>query len=166
MIETHDQSMLELTHAVGAALGLRGWRLVTAESCTGGLIASTLTALSGSSDWFEGAFVVYRPSAKRRFLNVEASVLTRNSLVSEPVARAMAEGALAASNANVSVSTTGIAGPTGGEPSIPVGTVWFAWCTEAQGFIHAESQRFAGEREAIRHEAVRHALQGVLKVLS
>ncbi|MGA0838863.1 MAG: CinA family protein [Pseudomonadales bacterium] len=142
-------------------------RLVTAESCTGGLIAATLTGRAGSSTWFEGAFVTYRLSAKKRMLGVSAELLAREGAVSEPVARAMAEGALVASDAGISVAVTGLAGPDGGEPLLPVGTVWFAWALRAphprcvQTAVHALS----GDRATIRNAAAAIAIRGAIALL-
>ena len=142
-------------------------RLVTAESCTGGLIAATLTEIAGSSTWFEGGFVTYRLSAKERMLGVPAALLAREGAVSEPVARAMAEGALHASDAHVSVAVTGLAGPDGGEPLLPVGTVWFAWALRAPEprCEHTAVHQLKGDRSAVRAAAVAIALRGVVALL-
>jgi len=142
-------------------------RLVTAESCTGGLVAATLTAVPGSSDWFEGAFVTYRLSAKTRMIGVSAEQLERYGAVSEPTARAMAEGALAASDATVSVAITGVAGPAGGDPVTPVGTVWFAWAVKRPTPRCVQTSCFTldGDRNSIRTQAVQIALDGVLRVV-
>ena len=142
-------------------------RLVTAESCTGGLIAATLTEIAGSSTWFEGGFVTYRLSAKERMLGVPAALLAREGAVSEPVARAMAEGALHASDAHVSVAVTGLAGPDGGEPLVPVGTVWFAWALRAPEprCEHTAVHQLKGDRSAVRAAVVAIALRGVVTLL-
>ena len=134
--------------------------MATAESCTGGLIAGACTDLAGSSAWFERGFVTYSNEAKTAMLGVDAALIARHGAVSEPVARAMAEGALAHSRAQVSVAVTGIAGPTGGSAAKPVGTVWFGWCV--QGQVTSELQRFDGDRAGVRAAAVRHALQRLL----
>jgi nicotinamide-nucleotide amidase len=141
----------------------RHWRLVSAESCTGGLLAASVTNLAGSSDWFEGAFVTYRLTAKTRFLGVQAATLRHHGAVSEPVAREMAQGALDRSDADISVAITGLAGPTGGEPLQPVGTVWFAWC-DANGLIQAQAHVFKGTRAQVREAAVATALDGLLRL--
>jgi nicotinamide-nucleotide amidase len=141
----------------------RKWRLVTAESCTGGLLAASVTGLAGSSDWFEGAFVTYRLTAKERLLGVQADTLQHHGAVSEPVAREMAMGALARSDADVCVAVTGLAGPSGGEPLQPVGTVWFAWC-DTDGLIQSEAHVFNGTRQQIREAAVATALDGLLRL--
>ena len=142
-------------------------RLVTAESCTGGLIAATLTEIAGSSTWFEGGFVTYRLSAKERMLGVPAALLAREGAVSEPVARAMAEGALHASESHVSVAVTGLAGPNGGEPLRPVGTVWFAWALRAREprCVQTAVHQLKGDRSAVRAAAVAIALRGVVTLL-
>lgn len=131
--------------------------LATAESCTGGLIAAALTAIAGSSDVVECGFVTYSNAAKARILGVPDCLIASHGAVSEPVARAMAEGALARSAAGVSVAVTGIAGPGGGSAEKPVGTVWFATARRG-GQTRSERQVFPGDRAAIRAETVRHAL--------
>ena len=141
---------------ISAQLLARGWMLATAESCTGGLIAAACTELAGSSQWFERGFVSYSNAAKTELLGVSAALIEAHGAVSEPVARAMAEGALAHAHAQVSVAVTGIAGPSGGSADKPVGTVWFGWCVA--GHTHSEVVRFAGDRAAVRHATVRHAL--------
>ena len=138
-------------------------RLATAESCTGGMIAAACTDLSGASDWFDRGFVTYSNAAKTDMLGVPAAMIEQDGAVSEAVARAMADGALTHSQANVSLAVTGVAGPTGGSDAKPVGTVWFAWCVG--GETHSEMQHFAGDRAAIRAAAVRYALQRLLGFL-
>ena len=138
----------------------KGYFLATAESCTGGLIAARCTELAGSSQWFERGFVTYSNAAKTEALGVDAALIERFGAVSEPVARAMAEGALRHSRADVAVAVTGIAGPGGGSADKPVGAVCFAWSLRG-GATHSERQCFAGERAAVREAAVRHALNGV-----
>jgi len=134
--------------------------LATAESCTGGMIAAACTDLPGSSQWFERGFVTYSNAAKTQMLGVPAALIEQEGAVSEAVARAMADGALARSQAQVSLAVTGVAGPTGGSEAKPVGTVWFAWCVG--GATHSEVQHFAGDRAAIRAATVRYALQRLL----
>jgi nicotinamide-nucleotide amidase len=134
--------------------------MASAESCTGGLIAGACTDLAGSSNWFERGFVTYSNEAKTGMLGVDAALIAQHGAVSEPVARAMAEGALAHSRAQVSVAVTGIAGPTGGSAAKPVGTVWFGWCV--QGQVTSEVRRFDGDRATVRAAAVRHALRRLL----
>ena len=133
--------------------------MATAESCTGGLIAGACTDLSGSSTWFERGFVTYSNAAKTGMLGVDAALIATHGAVSEPVARAMAEGALRRSLAQVSVAVTGVAGPTGGSVDKPVGTVWFGWCVN--GETTSERQRFDGDRAAVRQATVAHALAGL-----
>ena len=145
----------DLTHISGWLLA-HGRMLATAESCTGGLIAAACTDLAGSSQWFERGFVSYSNAAKTELLGVPAALIAQHGAVSEPVARAMAEGAVAHSAARVAVAVTGVAGPTGGSPDKPVGTVWFGWCID--GVTHSELRQFAGDRAAVRTQTVRHAL--------
>ncbi|MDH4416895.1 MAG: CinA family protein [Acidovorax sp.] len=134
--------------------------LATAESCSGGMIAAACTDLGGASQWFERGFVTYSNAAKTEMLGVPATLIEQEGAVSEAVARAMADGALAHSQAHVSLAVTGVAGPTGGSEAKPVGTVWFAWCVG--GETHSEMQHFAGDRAAIRAATVRYALQRLL----
>ena len=137
--------------------------LATAESCTGGMIAAACTDLSGSSQWFERGFVTYSNEAKAEMLAVPPGLIEEHGAVSEPVARAMADGALAHSRAQVSLAVTGVAGPTGGTKAKPVGPVWFAWCVG--GETHSEMQHFAGDRAAVRMATVRYALKRLLSLL-
>jgi nicotinamide-nucleotide amidase len=158
--------MSDMLHAlatlVGAGLSARGWTLATAESCTGGWVAEAVTAIAGSSAWFERGFVTYSNDAKRECLGVRAETLDRHGAVSEPTAREMAGGALLHSRANIAVAITGIAGPGGGSDAKPVGTVCFAWAVPG-GAVDAATHRFSGDREAVRRQAVIVALQGVLE---
>ncbi len=141
----------------------KGWMLATAESCTGGLIAGACTDLAGSSAWFERGFVTYSNAAKTEMLGVDAALIANHGAVSEPVARAMAEGAAARSGARVSVAVTGVAGPTGGSPDKPVGTVWFGWSVD--GRVRTERRRFEGDRAAVRAATVHCALQALVVLL-
>jgi len=136
-----------------------GWMMVTAESCTGGLIAGACTDLSGSSAWFERGFVTYSNAAKTELLGVPAALIAAHGAVSEPVARAMAEGAVRHAPAQVAVAVTGVAGPTGGSADKPVGTVWFGW--HVAGHTDTECVHFAGDRAAVRAAAIAHALIGL-----
>jgi nicotinamide-nucleotide amidase len=140
-----------------------GLRLATAESCTGGLIAANCTDLAGSSEWFERGLVTYSNEAKTEMLGVDPALIATHGAVSEPVARAMAAGALVHSRAQVSVAVTGIAGPSGGSDAKPVGTVWFAW--GLPGGVSSEVQRFDGDRSAVRQATVRHALARLNQLL-
>jgi nicotinamide-nucleotide amidase len=139
------------------------FKLATAESCTGGLIAAACTDLPGSSDWFERGFVTYSNQAKTDMLGVGAQLIATQGAVSEPVARAMAQGALQHAQAQVSVAVTGVAGPSGGSADKPVGTVWFAWGLPAG--LTSEVQHFAGDRAAVRSATVAHALGRLLTLL-
>ena len=137
--------------------------LVSAESCTGGLIAAACTDLAGSSAWFERGFVTYSNDAKIELLGVEERLLRRAGAVCEGVARAMVTGAMTHSHAQVAVAVTGVAGPTGGSPSKPVGTVWFGFAVPGQ--VVTEKCRFDGDRAAVRAATVRHALTRLLELL-
>ena len=137
--------------------------LATAESCTGGLIAAACTDLAGSSAWFERGFVTYSNAAKTELLGVDAALIVQHGAVSEPVARAMAFGAIRHSHAQVSVAVTGVAGPTGGSPDKPVGTVWFAW--SVCGSLQSEMMRFNGDRASVRQATVHHAISKLLTLL-
>ena len=149
--------------ALAELLLARGWRLATAESCTGGLIAASCTALSGSSAWFERGFVTYSNEAKTELLGVPAELIAQHGAVSEPVALAMAEGALRHAHAEVAVAVTGIAGPAGGSPDKPVGTVWYA--VDVGGQAKAERRVFVGDREAVRERAAQAALNLLYRTL-
>ena len=155
--------MNELAQKVGEALKARGLMLVTAESCTGGWAAMALTAIAGSSDWFERGYVVYSNAAKREELGVSEDTLTRHGAVSEETAREMAAGALNNGRGQVALAITGVAGPSGGSRDKPVGTVCFAWARG--GKISSETRRLDGDRESVRRQSVLHALQGVLELL-
>lgn len=138
-------------------------KLVTAESCTGGMISAACTDLAGSSAWFERGFVTYSNDAKTELLGVEARLLRRAGAVCEGVARAMVEGALAHSHAQVAVAVTGVAGPTGGSPAKPVGTVWFGFAVPGQ--VLTEKCHFDGDRAAVRAATVQHALARLVELL-
>jgi nicotinamide-nucleotide amidase len=150
--------------ALGDRLRARGERLATAESCTGGLIAAACTAVAGSSDWFDGGWVTYSNAAKSAMLGVDPALITAHGAVSEPVARAMAAGALAAGRAHWAVAVTGIAGPGGAVPGKPVGTVWLAWGRD--GGLQAERLQLAGGRSAVRTQTVARALQRLTAALA
>jgi nicotinamide-nucleotide amidase len=141
-------------------LRTKGWRMATAESCTGGLIAAACTAVAGSSDWFERGFVTYSNEAKRELLAVPAELITNYGAVSEPVACAMASGALAHSHAHLAVAVTGIAGPGGGSAHKPVGTVWLA-VARRHGATQAWLLQLKGDRSAVREQTVHHALKAL-----
>jgi nicotinamide-nucleotide amidase len=143
---------------LGDTLRSRGLMLATAESCTGGMIAAACTAIAGSSDWFERGFVTYSNEAKTEMLGVDAALIAAHGAVSAEVARAMAEGALAHSHADLSVAVTGVAGPGGGSRDKPVGTVWLALARKGRA-AQAELLRLSGDRTAVRAQTVAHALQ-------
>ena len=145
-----------LTARLATLLQRDGRLLATAESCTGGLIAGACTDLAGSSAWYERGFVTYSNAAKHDLLGVDPALIDAHGAVSEPVARAMAAGAVARSRARVAVAVTGVAGPTGGSADKPVGTVWFGWALD--GEVRTERRRFEGDRAAVRRATVRHAL--------
>jgi nicotinamide-nucleotide amidase len=135
-------------------------RLATAESCTGGWIAKLCTDIAGSSDWFECGFVCYSNAAKTRDLGVPEKLIEIEGAVSDAVVRAMAEGALARTGANVAMAVSGIAGPTGAVPGKPVGTVWFALAQRGAGLLQCQGHliQFDGDRDAVRRQAVEYAL--------
>ena len=148
--------------ALAQALRERGRKIATAESCTGGLIAAACTAVAGSSDWFERGFVTYSNEAKDESLGVPMALIRALGAVSEEVARAMAEGALARSRATLAVAVTGIAGPGGATPGKPVGTVWMA-LAQRDGPTQSELLQLVGDRSAVREQTVQHALQRLLE---
>jgi nicotinamide-nucleotide amidase len=154
-----------LVPRLAQALKVRGWSLATAESCTGGLIAAACTAVSGSSDWFDRGFVTYSNASKMQLLGVSEALLATHGAVSEPVVRAMAEGAMAHSSAQVTVAVTGIAGPTGATPGKPVGTVWLA-VSVREGPTQAWSLWWPGDRQAVREATVHEALDRLVQVVS
>ena len=157
----HDTAAL--VEALAAALTARGWMMASAESCTGGLIAGACTDRAGSSDWFERGFVTYSNAAKSGLLGVPAELIATHGAVSEPVARAMAGGAVRQAPVQVAVAVTGVAGPGGGSEAKPVGTVWFGCATPAG--VDTECVRFDGDRAAVRQATVAHALAGLLQRL-
>ncbi|WP_006786390.1 CinA family protein [Thiorhodospira sibirica] len=158
--ELHAQAL-----QLGECLATRGLHLATAESCTGGLVSATLTAIPGASMWFECGFVTYSNAAKMQLLGVAESLLQRHGAVSEPVAQAMAQGALAQSAADLALAITGIAGPSGGTPDKPVGTVCFAWALRTAK-THTCTQQFHGSRERIRAQAAHFALRALIRCIS
>lgn len=151
----------KLAECLGNRLLERGASVAVAESCTGGWVAQTLTAIAGSSAWFDRGFVTYSNAAKCDMLGVPETTLARHGAVSEATARAMAQGALGHSLADWTLAITGIAGPSGGSPDKPVGTVCFAWASR-DGGCEAQTRLFSGDRAAVREQSVRHALDGLL----
>jgi nicotinamide-nucleotide amidase len=159
-----DAHLQELAARAGQALLVRSLRLVSAESCTGGFIAKSLTDIPGSSHWFECGYVTYSNQAKIRDLGVRSQTLARHGAVSEAVALEMAAGALRVAGADVAIAVTGIAGPDGALPHKPVGTVWFASAILSAGGVEVAAERtlFAGDRDRVRRLSVAHALQMIL----
>ncbi|MBV6476631.1 MAG: nicotinamide-nucleotide amidase [Rhodocyclaceae bacterium] len=160
-----DKELEDLSVRVGQALLERKSMLACAESCTGGWVAEVVTATGGSSQWFERGYVTYSNAAKQELLGVRAETLREQGAVSEAVVREMAAGTLRRSHAQAALAISGVAGPTGGSPDKPVGTVCFAWVLR-DGVPTAETVHFSGEREAVRRQSVIHALQGLLRKLS
>jgi len=153
-----------LAAQVGGALKAHGLMLATAESCTGGGVAQAVTAIAGSSAWFERGFVTYSNQSKQQMLGVTDATLIGHGAVSEATVRAMVAGALQHGAAQVALAVSGIAGPDGGTPDKPVGTVWFAWGIK-HGATSARVHHLSGNRAEVRAQAVRIALQGVLELL-
>lgn len=160
-----DKELEDLSVRVGAALLERKLMFACAESCTGGWVAEVVTATGGSSQWFERGYVTYSNAAKQELLGVKADTLRQDGAVSEAVVREMAAGALRRSHAQAALAISGVAGPSGGSPGKPVGTVCFAWVLHG-GAPTAETKHFSGDREAVRKQSVVHALQGLLRRLS
>jgi nicotinamide-nucleotide amidase len=158
------QQIPVLAARLGDALFARDWQMATAESCTGGGIAASLTDIPGSSAWFDRGFVTYSNASKQEMLGVQADTLAAHGAVSEAVVRQMAEGALTRSHARLAVSVSGIAGPGGATPAKPVGTVWVAWAGRDMA-TRARRYQFDGDRQAVRRQAVEAALQGLLDCL-
>jgi nicotinamide-nucleotide amidase len=160
-----DRELARLAARLGRKLLTRRSQITTAESCTGGWIAKVLTDVPGSSRWFGEGFVTYSNEAKVRQLGVPRSILRTQGAVSEAAARAMARGAIKRARASYSVAVTGIAGPDGGVPGKPVGTVWFCWGEMHGRNLHLEAERkhFRGDREAVRRKTVRWALAHLLR---
>jgi nicotinamide-nucleotide amidase len=155
--------IIDLAACAGNTLYLKGLLLSTAESCTGGGVAQAITEIAGSSEWFDCGFISYSNASKTEMLDVSAALIAQHGAVSEEVAAAMAEGALANSNAHIALSTTGIAGPGGAVPGKPVGTVCFGW---TRGDItYTERLVFSGDRQAVRHQTVAYSLKGLLRFL-
>lgn len=152
-----DSELMQLSEQVGQALKARGATVTTAESCTGGWVAKTLTDIAGSSAWFERGFVTYSNEAKSQMIGVSEATLLDHGAVSEPVVVEMAIGALRAARADYAISVSGIAGPDGGRAEKPVGTVWFG-VASASGQGVTQRECFAGDREAVRRQATAYAL--------
>ncbi len=159
-----QEELESLAAELGVALLARGWMLAGAESCTGGWAAQALTAVAGSSSWFERGFVTYSNQAKMDLLGVPAATLEQSGAVSEATASAMARGALTHSQAQAAFAITGIAGPTGGTLEKPVGTVCFAWALTGAEVV-VECLCFSGDRRAVRALSVRHAFRKLLALM-
>jgi nicotinamide-nucleotide amidase len=161
-----ETELAELAVRVGHKLRAAGRRIVTAESCTGGWVAKALTDVAGSSQWFECGFITYSNAAKVRDLGVSAGTLESFGAVSEQTVREMAEGALKVAQVNVALAVSGIAGPDGGTPEKPVGTVWFCAAARDDAAIDiiAEEQLFEGDREQVRRASVQYALRLILRL--
>jgi nicotinamide-nucleotide amidase len=156
-----DKDLASLSERIGAACREKRLLIATAESCTGGWAAQVITHTTGSSEWFDRGFVTYANDAKVDMLGVRPETLEEHGAVSAETAAEMAAGAITHSNALISLAITGIAGPTGGSPGKPVGTVCFAWCLR-DGQPETEQRHFEGDREAVRRQSVMHALNGLL----
>lgn len=159
-----DASLNELAQQVATALSEKNLKLVTVESCTGGYIAKLLTDIPGSSQWFDSGLVTYSNEAKIRHANVPRSLIEQQGAVSQKVALAMAKGGLSTAIGDISIATSGIAGPDGGTPDKPVGTVCFGFATRTNDFS-ADKKLFTGDRESIRKQSAQHALKCLLNYL-
>jgi nicotinamide-nucleotide amidase len=169
-MKNNNDPQHEIARAVALTLISRGWKIALAESCTGGLVCATLTDLAGSSDWLERGYITYSNAAKSECLDVPAEMIDSFGAVSEPVAKAMAEGALCNANVNAAISITGIAGPTGGSPEKPVGTVCFGWAVKENiggDVINTATltKHFNGGRQIVREQARNFALSQFLELL-
>jgi nicotinamide-nucleotide amidase len=160
----HNQDLHEITQALARVLIKNNWHLSTAESCTGGMVAASITELAGSSDWFERGYVTYSNQAKSEDIDVSQNLIEQHGAVSDQVARAMALGAKQNSGSDLSLSITGIAGPTGGSPEKPIGTVCFAWALANDQMI-SETKHFEGDRQQIRQQACDFSLRKLLSLV-
>lgn len=162
--DDHRSRAVALAQRLGRALEARGWRVTTAESCTGGGIAAAITEVAGSSAWFEYGLVTYANGAKQRLLGVSAETLEAEGAVSEAVVRQMARGALSLAEADLAVAVSGVAGPGGGSPDKPVGTVWLGWSRSGDGGVESGARccHFDGDRAAVRSQTVVAALEQLL----
>ena len=155
-----------LVSRVGQRLIEHGAMVVTAESCTGGMIAEALTSIGGSTAWFDRAYITYSYESKTEMLGVNESTLQKSGAVSQQCVEEMVLGALQQSHANVSVACSGIAGPGGGSVDKPVGTVWLAWAVQGQTEVVSQQFNFDGDREAVREQTTEAALEGILRLLN
>jgi len=159
-----SDAQMRLAAELGRRLLARGWRVAAAESCTGGLVAGAITAIAGSSDWFERGFITYSNAAKREMLGVPAELIDRHGAVSEPVAAAMAAGAVASGAADCALSVTGVAGPGGGTATKPVGMVCFGWIARGSQ-PRTATLHLPGDRAAVRDASVEASLAGLLELI-
>ncbi|HHS99323.1 MAG TPA: CinA family protein [Thiomicrospira sp.] len=155
-----------LVTQVGKALIDNEAMVVTAESCTGGMIAEALTAVGGSTAWFDRSYITYSYESKREMLGVKEITIQKKGAVSQECVEEMALGALQQSHAKVSVACSGIAGPTGGTPDKPVGTVWLAWAVQGQESVVSQMFHFDGDRQAVREKTTEAALMGIMKLIA
>ena len=163
-MDTTEQAVRELAKRLGARLMMKGLKLATAESCTGGWIAKVLTDIAGSSDWFECAIVSYSNEAKKHFLKVPDGILLDHGAVSENTVLAMQQGIFMETRADAGISVSGIAGPGGGSEEKPVGTVWIAVSLRGQ-MVHTQKFLFEGDRNQVRLQAVEAALRSLLELV-
>ena len=169
-MKNNNDPQHEISRAVALTLINRGWKIALAESCTGGLVCATLTDLAGSSDWLDRGYITYSNAAKSECLDVPSEMIDSLGAVSEPVAKAMAEGALRNANVDAAISITGIAGPTGGSLEKPVGTVCFGWAVKeniGDDVINTATltKHFNGDRQIVREQARDFALSQFLELL-
>jgi len=164
MARVSDEELQQLASELGDKLRTRGWMLTTAESCTGGWVGQLVTAIPGSSQWYERGFITYANAAKMEMLGVPEATLAAHGAVSEETASAMAAGALANSHAQAALAISGIAGPGGGTPQKPVGLVCYGWAL-ADGTVLSSTCRLDGNREEIRSRAVAAALRGLIDLI-
>jgi len=162
--QTMNTKITNLTLKLSQALIGRGWKLSTAESCTGGGLAYSITGVGGSSAWFEQGFVTYSNKAKTQQLDVDSKLLESFGEVSGQAVLAMAQGALNRAGADISVAISGIAGPSGGSKDKPVGTVWVAWATADNHYNQLFN--FTGDRKTVREEAIAAALDGLIALVA
>ena len=168
-MKKNNDAQYELARALALILVERNWKIALAESCTGGLVCATLTDLAGSSDWFERGYITYSNEAKSECLDVPVEIIESFGAVSEQVAKAMADGARRKADVNVAISITGIAGPTGGSPEKPVGTVCFGWSIKQNMADDVKTiaitKQFSGDRQTVREQSCDYALSKLLELL-
>ena len=162
----HTEQTALLAEQLGAALLARGLTITTAESCTGGGIATAITDIAGSSAWFERGFITYSNAAKAEMVGVDAQLIEREGAVSEAVVMAMAKGACAQNGDGLGVAVSGVAGPGGGSPDKPVGTVWLACYLASEDKLHTRLLQLSGDRIAVRQQTIVAALQDCLLLLA